>query len=519
MNKNLILALVLSSIVYIVWFTYITPPPKIVNKKNISQNKEITGDKNKAETIISDASKIDVIKSKKENEEQKQKDYVILETSKSKIFINQDNGSINQIIYEGPISPVKLILKEVPGFLNCLDALNYKVSKKEKNLLVLQGKISNDISLIKKIDFKEENNINSLNLTFENKSNKSYEIPPFELYLGPGLGTVKSEEKENPKIWEADYTFQEPNKKHPTISKIKNDIEREDWIWTGINNRYFLFAVINENNFSKIKYSSEKIDEHNAPSLSILTKPVIIAPKSQKTIEIKFYAGPKDYILLKKIGYGLDRAVDFGFFAPLAKIANSALQYFHNITGNYGIAIIILSIILQIIIFPLGLKSYKAMAIMKKIQPEMQAIQAKYKNEPQKMNAEIMQLYKKYGANPLSGCWPMLLQIPIFFALFTALRNSWNLHGATFIFWIKDLSAKDPYYILPLLMGGLMFFQQHLTPQTSGDQMQAKMMKWMPVIFTFMFLSFPSGLVLYWIINSLFSIAQNLYLKKNEEEK
>jgi len=513
MNRNLILALVLSSIIYILWFTYITPPPKIPKGENIT-NENIN--QNKIQNIVSDTAKIDIIKNKKYTDENKKKDNILLETSKSKIFINQENGSISQIIYEGPISPVKLILKENPGFLNCLESLNYKISKKEKNLLYLEGKISNDVLLTKKINFKEENDINILELNFENKSNKSYEIPAFELYLGPGLGNVKSEEKENPKIMEAAYTFQEPNKKNPTISKIKNDIESENWIWAGINNRYFLFAVINDNNFSKIKYTTEKIDDYNAPAISIFTKPILINPKSQKTIKIKFYSGPKDYLLLKKLGYGLDRAVDFGFFSPLAKIANSALQYFYNLTGNYGIAIIILSILLQIIIFPLGLKSYKAMAIMKKIQPEMQAIQIKYKNEPQKMNAEIMELYRKYGANPLSGCWPMLLQIPIFFSLFTTLRNSWNLHGAKFIFWIKDLSAKDPYYVLPILMGALMYFQQQLTPQTSADPMQAKIMKWMPIIFTFMFLSFPSGLVLYWIINSIFSIAQNLYLKKNE---
>ncbi|MCX7648799.1 MAG: membrane protein insertase YidC, partial [Elusimicrobiales bacterium] len=134
-----------------------------------------------------------------------------------------------------------------------------------------------------------------------------------------------------------------------------------------------------------------------------------------------------------------------------------------------------------------------------------------------RMNMELMQLYKKYGANPFSGCWPMLLQIPIFFALFTTLRNSWDLHGAGFALWIKDLSDKDPYYVLPILMGGLMFLQNYMTPQPTQDQSQAMIMKWMPVIFTFLFLTFPSGLVLYWIVNSIFSMGQNYYLKKTSE--
>jgi len=215
----------------------------------------------------------------------------------------------------------------------------------------------------------------------------------------------------------------------------------------------------------------------------------------------QFYLGPKDYDHLIKLGGGLDRAVDFGFFAPLAKLANSALVYFHKLTGNYGMAIIILSVIIQLLLTPLSFKSYKAMAVMKKIQPEMQSIQ------------KVMDLYKRHGTNPLGGCLPMLLQIPVFFALFTALRNSWSLHGAPFVFWIKDLSAKDPFYVLPLVMGGIMFLQQHMNPQTS-DPAQAAMMKWMPVIFTFMFLTFPSGLVLYWLINSTWGFAQTMYLQK-----
>jgi len=240
---------------------------------------------------------------------------------------------------------------------------------------------------------------------------------------------------------------------------------------------------------------------------------VELKPGEKKTWEAQFYIGPKDYARLKLLGNGLDRAVDFGFFSPLAKLANSSLVYFHKLTGNYGAAIIILSVLIQLMLTPLSFKSYKAMAVMKKIQPEMKSIQDRYKDDPKRMNQEIMELYKRHGTNPLGGCLPMMLQIPVFFSLFTALRNSWNLHGATFVFWIKDLSAKDPFYVLPLVMGGIMFLQQHMNPQTS-DPSQAAMMKWMPVIFTFMFLNFPSGLVLYWLINSTWGFAQSMYLQK-----
>ena len=163
--------------------------------------------------------------------------------------------------------------------------------------------------------------------------------------------------------------------------------------------------------------------------------------------------------------------------------------------------------------FPLTFKSLKATAAMKKLQPEITRLQQRYSKEPAKLNAEMMELYKKHGANPLGGCLPMLIQMPVFIALFNALRNAWELHGAAWIFWIKDLSAKDPYYVLPLLMGGLMFAQNRMSPAVGVDPAQQKMMTFMPVIFTVMFLNFPSGLVLYWMTNSLVSTLQQIVLR------
>ncbi|OGS53159.1 MAG: hypothetical protein A3J79_10405 [Elusimicrobia bacterium RIFOXYB2_FULL_62_6] len=308
----------------------------------------------------------------------------------------------------------------------------------------------------------------------------------------------------------------ETGKKHPTIKKLKETGAAGDWGWAGINNRYFLAAVFGDGlKRGELGLAEPKIKDEKAPLLSIPFEASALAPKETKTWKIEFFIGPKDYKNLQQLGRGLDRAVDFGFFSPLAKLANSALGYFYEVTGNYGYAIVILSIILQLLLTPLSAKSYKAMAVMKKIQPEMQSIQKRYKDDPKRLNSEIMELYKRHGTNPLGGCLPMLLQIPVFFALFTALRESWNLHGAGFIFWIKDLSSKDPYYVLPLVMGGIMFLQSHLNPQ-GGDPSQAAMMKWMPVIFTFMFLTFPSGLVLYWLINSIWGFAQTMYMKRHE---
>jgi YidC/Oxa1 family membrane protein insertase len=341
-------------------------------------------------------------------------------------------------------------------------------------------------------------------------------VAPWELRLGPGLDTVQSEMKDNHKELKTVYTYSEEGRKHPTLKEIEDDEPAaRDWVWAGISNHYFLAALAGSNfaNTRPLRRDSQLGDAKKVPTLVVPMAGGQLAPGQKLSWNTQFYFGPKDYARLQKLGLGLDRAVDFGFFAPISKLANSALVYFHKVTGNYGASIIILSLIIQLLLTPLSVKSFKAMAVMKKIQPEMQAIQQRYKSDPQRMNQEIMDLYKRHGTNPVGGCLPMLLQLPIFFALFNALRNSWDLHGANFVFWIKDLSAKDPYYVLPLIMGGIMFLQQHLSPQTS-DPAQAAMMKWMPVIFTFMFLTFPSGLVLYWLINSTWGFAQSMYLQK-----
>jgi YidC/Oxa1 family membrane protein insertase len=191
------------------------------------------------------------------------------------------------------------------------------------------------------------------------------------------------------------------------------------------------------------------------------------------------------------------------------------LNFFYSYVGNYGVAIIFLTIIIKILFWPLSHKSYKSMESMKKLQPMMAKIREKHKDDRQKMNQEMMQLYKTYKVNPAGGCLPMLLQIPVFFALYQALMGAVELRHAPFIstlpftdiVWLADLSAKDPFYITPIVMGATMFLQQKMTP-APGDPMQAKIMMFLPIIFTFLFLSFPAGLVVYWLVNNVLSIFQ-----------
>jgi len=232
-----------------------------------------------------------------------------------------------------------------------------------------------------------------------------------------------------------------------------------------------------------------------------------------KDINMEFYCGNKLYNQIKKLGFGLETTVDFGAFKELSKFFLYLLNFFHKISNNYGIAIILLSILLQIVTYPLTLKSFQSARAMKHLQPKIQELQLKYKSDPKRMQAETMHLYKTQKVNPFGGCLPMILQIPIFWALFSALQSAYELRNANFVFWINDLSNSDP--LLPILMGVSMFVQQKMTA-ISGDQTQKMMLYMMPVMFTVIFWNFPSGLVLYWLTNNILSIIiQYIVLKRD----
>ncbi len=263
---------------------------------------------------------------------------------------------------------------------------------------------------------------------------------------------------------------------------------------------------------------------------SVYESPALtMAPQEQYENRFTLYLGPRELSILKQLGKGLDRAINFGWTDIIAKPLLHLLRFFNHYVKNYGVSIILLTILVKILFWPLTHKSYKSMKEMQKLQPLMAKLREKYKNDKQQMNKELMGLYKTYKVNPMGGCLPMLIQIPVFFALFRILGNSIELRHAPFILWINDLSAPDrlfnfpfqipfmspPYGIpvLTLLMGASMFIQQKMTP-TPGDPTQAKVMMFLPIIFTVMFINFPSGLVLYWLVNNILSIGQQYRIKR-----
>ena len=230
----------------------------------------------------------------------------------------------------------------------------------------------------------------------------------------------------------------------------------------------------------------------------------------------QFYAGPKDQKRLEEISPNLNLTIDYGFLWWIAMPLFYLLDWLHSFVGNWGGAIILLTILVKLVLYPLSAASYKSMANMRRVGPQMKRLQERHADDRQKLSQEMMALYKKEKVNPLGGCLPMLLPMPIFIALYWVLFESVELRQAPFALWINDLSAMDPFFILPLLMGASMFVQQMLSPAV-GDPMQVRMMKMMPIMFTVLFLFFPAGLVLYWLVNNVLGVAQQWFVIRQSE--
>ena len=312
------------------------------------------------------------------------------------------------------------------------------------------------------------------------------------------------------------------------IKKIASQDKYEGRIgWMAYEDQYFMSAIIPQ----KPREATMRLGVISAETLEAIyidpSGPV--PPRTERTYQYGVYFGPKSLETLGRVGADLEKIVDFGFFDIIAKPLLYTMNFMHRYVPNYGIVIIIITIFVKILFWPLSNKSYQSMSQMKKLQPKMAELRAKYKHDKRMMNQEIMNLYKLYKVNPLGGCLPMILQIPVFFAFYKMLYLSIELRHAPFFLWINDLSAPDrlfsfnfkipmmapPYGIpvLTIIMGASMFLQQKMSPPP-GDPTQAKMMMLMPIFFTVIFINFPSGLVLYWLVNNILSMVQQGYVTK-----
>ena len=291
--------------------------------------------------------------------------------------------------------------------------------------------------------------------------------------------------------------------------------------WAGAMSTYFLSAVLpGETNNVTVKGLLQKTVYRTA----VEEPENLLAPGQEKELTVSYWLGPKDRTQLQAVSDQLAKSIDLGMFSIIAKGLLWLLEFFHKYVHNWGVAIILLTIVIKAVFWPLTAKSYASMEKMKKLQPMMTAIREKYKDNKELMNKEVMALYKTYGVNPASGCVPILIQLPVFFGLYQALLTSIELRHAPFIMylpftdklWLADLSAKDPYYITPVIMGLTMFLQQRMSPPAT-DPTQQKIMMVLPLILTVLFLGFPSGLVIYWLVNNILSIFQQwLMMRKNK---
>ena len=313
------------------------------------------------------------------------------------------------------------------------------------------------------------------------------------------------------------FIFHHQNKtKRQKISGFTGETEIPSVMsWAGIENRYFLSSLINSSEAVK-PYLMMSGSQTGSGQLIQLQYPFYKDPKKEFfELKLKGYFGPKKAEFLKEAGEGLEEAIDFGMFSvicfPLLKIMN----FFYMFIPNYGVAILLLTLLVRILFHPLIKKSYVSMREMQRLQPQMAKIKEKLKDSPQQMNKEVMELMKANKVNPLGGCLPLLIQMPIFFALYRLLYNATELYHAPFFGWIQDLSSKDPYYIMPVLMTVAMFFQQKMTPTTTADPTQQKIMQFMPVIFGIFMITLPSGLVVYILFSTILQIASQYLVNQD----
>jgi YidC/Oxa1 family membrane protein insertase len=307
-----------------------------------------------------------------------------------------------------------------------------------------------------------------------------------------------------PAVYTPAEKFQKVNFEDIEKGKTSHETASNDG-WTALLQHYFVSAFIPPQGVDRT-IVTQKVDS-NLYAVDTVLPLGSIAPGASTTMDIRLYSGPQESAVLEATAPGLELVKDYGIFTIIAKPIFWLMAHIHALVGNWGWTIILLTVFIKLVFFPLSAASYRSMAKMKTVAPKVQAIRERHKGEPQKMNAEMMSLYKTEKINPLGGCLPMLVQIPVFISLYWVLLASVEMRNAPWLGWIHDLAAPDPFYILPVVMAVSMFIQTRLNP-TPPDPIQAKIMMFMPIVFSVMFFFFPAGLVLYWVVNNILSIAQ-----------
>jgi YidC/Oxa1 family membrane protein insertase len=295
----------------------------------------------------------------------------------------------------------------------------------------------------------------------------------------------------------------------------KNDLSKTTSDgWVGLLQHYFVSAWIPKEGVTRQFYSKKLAD--NIYSIGTKSDIGVIAPGASAEVDARYYAGPQNQEVMKQVAPGLEYTVDYGWLTIIASPLFWILSKIESVVHNWGVAIILLTVMIKLAFYPLSAASYRSMAHMRELAPRLQRLKEQYGDDRQKMQVAMMELYKTEKINPMGGCLPILVQIPVFISLYWVLLGSVEMRHAPFMLWIHDLSAIDPYYVLPILMGATMIIQTRLNP-TPTDPVQAKVMMIMPIVFSVFFFFFPAGLVLYWLVNNVLSIAQQWHINRSTE--
>lgn len=280
--------------------------------------------------------------------------------------------------------------------------------------------------------------------------------------------------------------------------------------WIAMQQHYFLSAWVPDADSKNVLYTRAANGDY---TIGAVSQAITIAPGANKKLSMKLYLGPEDTSVLNSIAPGLDMTVDYGWLWFLSSALFSVMKAIHRVVGNWGWTIVLVTVLIKLAFYRLSASSYRSMAGMRQLQPKLLALRERYGDDKAKISQATMELYRQEKVNPLGGCLPILVQIPVFIALYWVLLESVELRQAPFVFWINDLAVADPYHVLPVIMGLTMLIQQRLNP-APPDPMQAKIMMFLPVLFTALFWNFPAGLVLYWIVNNTLSILQQWYITR-----
>ena len=350
----------------------------------------------------------------------------------------------------------------------------------------------------KRLTFRHENYLVDVSLTVDGLSGA------YDIVLGTNFGIVEWGDGFIGLIGSASLVDGKVEKETPDL-----ELERKGSVqWVALQDKYFLSVLMPQGASAALaKKEGDKL----------VSAGVRLPATGAHTTDLQLYAGPKEYDTLRSLNVGLEETIDFGWFIfgswsvvkAVAKPIFYVLRFINEYTHNYGVTIILLTMGIKMLFVPLQYKSYKSMKQMQLVQPKVLALQEKYKDDRDKLNKELIKLYRDHKVNPVGGCLPMVLQMPVFVALFNILYMTIDLRQAPFVGWITDLSVQDPYYVLPIIMGATMVIQQKITP-TTMDPTQAKIMLVLPVFMTFLFVNFPAGLVLYWLTNNVLTIGQQV---------